>query len=51
MKAMIGNAQGPLMRAVQRLLAADITYVTGRSVGIVVEAAVSEDWASATFVG
>ncbi len=40
-----------MLRAVQRLLIAALTYDPTRAVAVVVEAASSEDWASATFVG
>lgn len=51
MKPMISDAQGPLLRAVQRLLVAALAYDATIAVAVVVEAAVSNDWASATFIG
>jgi hypothetical protein len=51
MKPMISNAQAPLLRAVQHLLIAALAYEPARPVSVFVESAVSEDWASATFVG
>lgn len=51
MKTMVSNAQAPLLRAVQRLLTAAVTYDESLAVIVVVEAAVSVDWASATFIG
>lgn len=51
MKPIISDAQAPLLRAVERLLVAALAYGSGRSITVITEAAVSEDWASATFVG
>ena len=51
MKVMLSNAQAPLLRAIQHVLVKALTYDLGRSTAIIVEAAVSEEWASATFVG
>ncbi len=51
MKRMISDAQAPLLRAVERLFTAALTYDFERPVAIIVEAATSEDWASATYVG
>lgn len=51
MKSMFSDAQAPLLRAVQRLLITALTYDSTDAVAVVVESAISEDWASATFVG
>lgn len=51
MKSMISDAQAQLVRAVQRLVTASLSYDHGRTIDVVVESVSSDDWASATFVG
>lgn len=51
MKPLFSDAQASLLRAVQRLLVAVLTYDLTGPVAVIVESAISEDWASATFVG
>lgn len=48
MRTMISNAQGALLRAVRQFLEAE---EDGDFPAMVIEAAASEDWASATFAG
>lgn len=51
MKPLFSDSQAPLLRAVQRLLTAVVTYDSASPVAVIVESAISIDWASATFVG